>query len=218
MPKLDPGSHACLFYETFEQQRQAVVPFFREGIENGEQCIYVAEPPALDDWYAEFQAAGIDVVSAIRNVSLVLCAGENWRLPGDFNSIVKAGQVWEIIENGFASFSGVRFAIDASWMLEARIPPDRICHWEATFNPLVAGDHEVRVLCQYNLNHHSAECIHSALRTHAVAVVGGRICENPYYDAPRILEREPYLNYSDADAGLIEGMLIHLATQPAPHA
>jgi hypothetical protein len=118
-----------------------------------------------------------------------------------------------MIQDAFAAFNGIRIVVDAGWMLEPLVPADRLCHWEATLNPLIEGYIEIRVLCQYNLSRHSPAAVHSALRTHPIALLGGRARSNPFYEAPRILENEPYLNHSDADAGTIEGMLMHLAEQ-----
>jgi hypothetical protein len=135
--------------------------------------------------------------------------GEEWRQTGEFNSIVKAREAWGLIERMRVAFTGVRIAGDAAWALEPPLSVDQLCHWEATANLVFKGE-DVRVICQYDLSRHSAAAVHSAIRTHPIVILGGRSLSNPYYDAPRILEHEPRLNYSDADAGMVQDMLRRL--------
>jgi hypothetical protein len=71
----------------------------------------------------------------------------------------------------------------------------------------------VRTLCLYNTNRQSFLAVHSALRTHPIVVVGGKYRLNRYYEAERILENEPHLNHSLADAGMVEGILLELSRQ-----
>lgn len=208
----DRGAHACLLYQTFDEQKDVVLPFVRDGLQNGEQCIYVTDEQPVDEWRREFQAYGIDVQAELMNGSLVVCSGESWRQARGFNSMANARQGWELMARAFQRFRGIRVAVDAGWMLEPPVAAERLCHWEATINPLIAGDFEARVICQYNLSRHSAPVIHSALRTHPILLLDGRRRSNPYYEAPLILKREPELNRSDADAGMVGEMLSGLRT------
>ena len=210
LPK--PGSHACLLYENSYEQKEVVLPFILEGLKQGEQCVYVADEQPVDDWCLEFQAYGIDVARELQQRRLIVCAGEHWRGGEEFNSVLRARQAWSMIENALAKFEGIRFVVDAGWMLEPQVPVGSLCHWEATLNTLIDGGINVRVLCQYNLSRHSPEAVHAALRTHQAVLLRGKSHANPYYEAPRILEYEPHLNRSNADASMLEGMLMHLET------
>jgi hypothetical protein len=187
-----------------------VLPFVRDGLQTGEQCIYVADEQPVDQWRREFQAYGIDVEAEMMKGSLVVCSGESWRQARGFSSMANARRGWELMTRAFQRFRGIRLVVDAGWMLQPPVAADRLCHWEAAINPLLAGDFEARVICQYNLARHSAPAIHSALRTHPVLLMDGRARSNPYYEAPLILENEPNLNGSDADAAAIDAMLSKL--------
>jgi hypothetical protein len=212
---LRPGAHVCLLHRGFQEQKAAVLPFIKEGLDNGEQCYYIAAEQTVDDWRFELQAYGIDVQEEEQKRRLIICAGERWRPPHDFSSTTNARRTWEMIERGLESSNGVRFAIDAGWMLDPLIPTDLVCHWEATLNVVIDDGVNVRVLCQYNIGRHSLAGVHAALRTHPIAQIGGGPRTNPYYEAMRILENEPRLNYSNADAGMIEGMLMALSEPPS---
>ncbi|HEY7465958.1 MAG TPA: MEDS domain-containing protein [Dehalococcoidia bacterium] len=206
----DRGAHACLLFRTFDEQKEVVLPFVRDGLQNGEQCVYVAAEQPVDEWRRELQAYGVDVQTELRNGRLVISSGESWLKADAFDSMTNARLVWPMMEQAFGRFRGIRLVIDAGWMLAPPVSVEALCHWEATINPLIDGDYEARVLCQYNLSRHSAPVIHAALRTHPILLLDGRLRTNPYYEAPLILEREPELNRSDADAGTIEEMLSRL--------
>jgi hypothetical protein len=209
-PSFDRGAHACLLYQTPDEQKSIVLPFVREGLLNGEHCVYVTDEQSAEDWSREAQAFGVDAEAAQAAGRLFICSGDTWLERGDFDSIANARRAWEQVERALRRFRGIRVVVDAGWMRRPDITTDRLCHWEATINPLLAGDFEARVICQYNLSRHTAPVIHSALRTHPVLVLDGRIRANPYYEAPLILEREPHLNGSSADAAAVEEMLASL--------
>lgn len=205
------ADHACVLVEDFDEQKRVVLPFIRTGLRNGERCIYVANGQSIEDWYLEFQTYGIDVESALASGQLEVT--HSWAQPqaGQLNSIQVARRVWGALRDGLERFSAVRFAVDMSLTVDAGTPDDQLCHWEATLDSLLEGL-PCRALCLYDLHRLGPGTICAALRTHPIAAYRGRTHENPIYEAPRILAREPELNHMDADEALIEQMLARLAT------
>jgi hypothetical protein len=208
---LGTGEHACLFYEDFNDQKRVALPFIREGLLRKEQCVYVANEQADDEWCEELQAYGIDVARELRERNLIVCKGEHWRHSGKLSSITKAKQAWGMIEDALENHGGIRFVVDMGWTLDSEMTSDNLCHWEATQNPLIAGDQEIRILCQYNILRHPAESLHAALRTHPITIAQGVGGPNPFYEAPRILENEPYFNRCVADPSSVADMLAQLS-------
>ena len=207
---LESGGHTCLLYEDFGQQKGVVLPFIYEGLKNSEHCLFLTRASLIDDWSLEFQAYGIDVVGEIEKGSLALATAEQWRERPNFNSIVKARELWSLMESKLADFAGVRIVGDADWaFLEPAVGSDQLCHWEATANLVYEGE-PVRTICMYDLNRHPPADIRAALRTHATAVVSGMRYDNPFFEAPRILQNEPHMNNSDADESMVEDMLYRL--------
>ena len=205
--------HTCVLYGTAGELKQYLLPFMKEGLSNGEHCLFVCLEDAVDDWSLEMQAFGIDVRMHLDSGALVMATGEQWR-ETPFDSLTKARELWQHIDDHLAGFPAVRIAGDASWArLEPAISSDRLCHWEATAD-LIYEDMPVKTICLYNVHAHSPSDIRAALRTHASAVLGGVTYPNPFYEAVEILDREPDLNASDADAGQIETMLASFQTSP----
>jgi hypothetical protein len=213
---LDRGEHACHFHESFTEQKRVVLSFFREGLANGEHCLYITSDQSDDEWYFEFQAYGIDVQRERQRGALQIVHRSDWRPAGEFNSMVQARRAIDLFDRLLVEFRGIRIVGDAAWALEPELAVDQLCHWEATANLVYKGQ-DIRAICQYNLKDHSAAAIHSALRTHPVIILDGRRCPNPYYEAPRILENEPHLNHSNADELAVDDMLARLRAGPGRH-
>ena len=126
--------------------------------------------------------------------------------------MTQARRLWQLIDGKLEHFAGVRLAADMRWTKEY-LPTPGLCHWEATAN-LIFEDVDVRTICQYDLAYHSPAEINAALRTHPVVIYAGRPLLNPYYEAQTILDNEPFLNASDADAATIEAMLSTFRNTP----
>ena len=208
-----PRQHACVLYRTPGELKQYLLPFLKEGLNLGEHCLFVCSEDAVDDWSIEMQAFGIDVREHLDSGALVIATGAQWR-ETPFDSLTKARELWQHIEEHLAAFPGVRIAGDAGWArLDPPISADRLCHWEATADLIYEGA-PVKAICLYDLEAHSPSDIRAALRTHASAVIGGVTHRNPFYEAEEILNAEPDLNASDADGALIETMLASIHAVP----
>jgi hypothetical protein len=214
-PQSKRRDHTCLLYKNAGELKKYLLPFLKEGLDNGEHCLFVCSEDSVDNWSLEMQAFGIDVVRHLGDGSLVFATGEQWR-QSPFDSLTKARELWQHIDQQLSKFPAVRIAGDAGWaMLNPPISADRLCHWEATAD-LIYEDSPVKTICMYDLNRHPPSDIRAALRTHSRAVVDGVTHRNHYYEAEEILEREPDFNASEADGDLIENMLAALRTASEP--
>jgi hypothetical protein len=211
MPSLSfsPGAHVCHIYQGFKEQRDLVVQFFKEGLSDGEHCLYITATQSPDEWYSQLSDHGINVLDELNRGRLQIVQGTDWRQTGDMNSVLKAREAILLIQDLLAKFPGVRIAGDAAWSLNPPLPVDQLCHMEATMN-LVYEGWNVRTICQYDLKVQSPEAIHAALRTHPLVVLDRQVVSNGFYEAPRILANEPHLNYSDADRTAVENILTRL--------
>jgi hypothetical protein len=209
----DNGAHVCHLFEGVNEQKALVLPFLLEGLRQGEACVYVTGRQSIDDWYLELQAYGIDVQRERQREALTVVSGAEYRRPQGFTSTNKARELLHFINDRLRDFPGVRIAGDVAWEWAPALSADRLCHWEATAN-LVFEDLDVIVICQYDIGTDSPALIHSALRTHPQVVLRQQLYLNPFYEAPRILENEPHLNHSDADAERVEAMLSQIRSEP----
>jgi hypothetical protein len=210
--ELERGSHIVQIYEGFGEQKQVILPFFREGLRNGEHCLLVANSASYDDWSLEFQAYGIDVNAELEKGALKMVTGAQFRGAGKFNSVIQARETFGMIQDELRAFAGIRIAGDADWDIAPVVSADNVCHWEATAN-LVFEEEPVRVICQYHRDRYSPEMIHAILRTHRSVVYRGHHYRcNPNFEGARILENEPNLNHSSSDVSTVEEALSRLTS------
>jgi len=209
----EPGSHVCHLYQGANEFKEVSLAFIRDGLMNGECCLFVADESAIDDWYLEFQASGIDVLTARHAGALEVSPSDSWRMVGHRSSVVRAREFLKMYNEKLTKFTGIRFAGDCTWGCDDAVPPDRLCHWEATLNVAMEGL-EARGICQYDLDLYDAEFVHAALRTHPVVIYQRRTLVNPFYEAGLILECEPALNSSSSDPSVVAAMLAKLAALP----
>jgi len=166
----------------------------------------VTNVSSYDQWRHELQAFGVDVAGGESRGALQFVSGDEWREPAAVNSILMTRLALGKVNGVLGEFKGVRMIGDVEWDLEPSVPADKLCHWEATAN-LVFEESDVRVICQYDVNHYDASYLHAAMRTHRSIIWDGKRYRNPHYEASRILEYEPALNESTADREMVEDLL-----------
>ncbi len=191
---LRQGDHLCLVYDDDpSEQLAAILPFLRQGLKNGEQCVYVADDHTMDAFRLALSEYGIDVEAEEARQALLLWGREQWRQPGDLDSDRKADQVRAVVDKALAAgFSGVRFGVEMTWTLGPDINAEKLRHWEATINTIFTPDMPGRIICQYSRRRLSSEVIHAGLCTHPIAVIGTEVCTNPFYEGPLLLQGRSY--------------------------
>jgi hypothetical protein len=209
---LAAGGHSCLLYSDTTLERELIASFLLRGLQQNERCFLVVDEAGREEWTIALEACGIDVQSEIETGRLVVGRSRSRPLADDFTSLRMARTVWASVQESLVDYRGIRFAIDMAASLALEVPADRLCHWEATLD-LLHADAPLSTICMYDLNRSSPAEIHGALRTHPLALLNQRAVANPYYEARAILEYEPELNASDADAETVSHMIERLREQ-----
>lgn len=167
----------------------ALAPYVRQGLADGERCIYIADDQTVGEVARALEADGIDVTKESERGALVLWTRKDWRQPGDLDSDRKAAQVREFVDAAFAAgFKGIRFAVEMTWTLGPDIGPERLKHWEATINRIFIPGFPGRIICQYSRSRLSPAVVETSLCTHPLAIIGSQVYPNPFYEAPLILD------------------------------
>ncbi len=202
---LAPGDHLCLIYESRNEQFAAVVPFMRDGLARDEQCLYIADDRTIVEVQQALRQAGVNVdAEEERGALRIVSKRETYLRHGGFDpeamiNLLRAATV-EAVARGYTA---LRATGEMTWALGPEAGTERLIEYEAGLNAFFPGSRALAI-CQYNRPRFSPEIIHGVLRTHPVAIVGARVCRNPYYENPLDL-----LAPSPA-ADQVEGMLSQL--------
>lgn len=202
----EASAHVCHLFRDFDDQRSLVLPFLKEGLEQNEFCIYIANELPIDDWVNSLEEYGVAVQQEIERGALGLISGDGFRQVSESNSVARARVLWRLISDNLERFSGVRIIGDAGWALEPPLAVEALCHWEATATTVYEGV-EVRAVCQYRLERHSPSALYAALTTHPWVVLDGELHLNPYEDGRSVLRNEDNLEVPEVQASTVEGML-----------
>jgi len=179
---LGPREHLCLVYETHEQQVAATLPYLRAGLERDERCLYISDEDSAAAVLDALRKCGTDVDRLLRSGALIMAnRQETYLKPVRFDPdwwIHFMSQATREASKG--KFSGLRIFLG---VLEEDLAPDILIQYEGRLNRFVL-DHDVGVVCQYNLERLSPELILNVIRTHPLVVNGGIVCKNLYYVPP----------------------------------
>ena len=199
--------HAGVLVNDFEGKLSSVVNFLRPGLDAQGDCVLVVSGPAFKTWKAALASRDIECDGEPGAVTFI--AGADWLPPRGVNSIRMASRLYERIEESRVAGRELFIAIDMDWVVETRAPVDKVCHWEATCDHLLAPEPDVSVLCLYDVTELPVRLLHAGFRTHNFLTVNGHTLANPYFEAPAILTHEPDLNECSDDPEVVESMLRH---------
>ncbi len=166
LDKLQYGSHLCLFYESKQDLIDALIPFFKEGLENNELCLWII-PGFIDPEEAEQvlreSIAGFD--ERLREGQLEILNYDQWYVEdGDIDLKRILDKFSDKLDQALnAGYNGLRLSGDTTWLKEKDwknfIEYEREIHESINLQKIVA-------LCTYPLNKCGANEIIDVIENH----------------------------------------------------
>src|SRR4051812_9568679 len=184
---LEPGTHACFPYVSPQEHRKVVGAFLREGLRRGERCLYAADPVSWDAVAIHLAEMGTPVAEARATGALVLVDLEQvYPTTAGFDPDEQARRLGALIDEARAAgFTGFRVVGEASPAggAPAREP---LIRYEAAVSDVWRAKRALG-LCVYDRRHTDPDLLVGVLRSHPQAILGGRVCGNPFCDPPAYL-------------------------------
>jgi signal transduction histidine kinase/ActR/RegA family two-component response regulator len=192
--RLRRGDHLCLIYHSAAEQTAALVPFLKAGLAAGERGLFIGHSTSARRLEHALEHAGVDVEAECdRGAFVFLTRREDWLPHGRFDPGAMMDHLRQAEQQALDDgFSGLRATWNMGWILEGTPGADRLVEYEAHLNRFLAGS-RTSALCRYSRASSPAALIQDALHTHPLAVVGGQICPNTYYEPPEMVlgDRSP---------------------------
>lgn len=182
-----PDNHLALIYESRNEQLAAVVPFIRQGLEQNERVMYVADENPKDELISAFQGTGLDVKSALNSGDLTFhTTEETYTKSGEFDAEEMIEFLDETardaVEND--SYDRLRITGEMTWALGKDAETlGLLQEYEGNLNQYFPGS-PVIGLCQYNRNRFSPELLHDVIRAHPHQVYNATVTQNFAYLPP----------------------------------
>lgn len=184
LSKMGLGDHLCLIYESHDEQMAAVVPYIKQGLERNEFCVYILDDRTIQDVTSALEEGGVNVESAVSRGQLLFATKRDAYLKsGFFDPEAMVDFLRGSAEDALsAGYTGFRVTGEMTWGLGSECGCDRLIEYEALLNNYFPGS-SASAICQYNRNRFSPQMIRDVLRTHPVAIIGGDVCDNLYFES-----------------------------------
>jgi PAS domain S-box-containing protein len=169
--KVPWGTHFCQFYQTREDLKDILVPYFKAGLENNEFCVWVTAEP-LDAGLARQALAGAitDFDGYVERGQIQIIPHDQWYLEGGHFDADRVLHGWvEKLEQALAKgHAGLRLSGDTFW-LEKNIW-QAFTDYEAKTNEVI-GKNRILALCTYRLDKYDGSAVVDVIRNHQFALI-----------------------------------------------
>jgi C4-dicarboxylate-specific signal transduction histidine kinase len=164
------GTHFFLFYETKEDLLDALVPYFKVGLESGEFCVWVAYKPLTAEEVKRAMrrsVPGFDLY--LNNHSIEILGGPEFYLHGEEFDLKRVIRRWDeklqyALNNGY---TGLRLSSNTAWLKKKQW--SAFTDYEGEVNDFIER-RRILALCTYPLARSTATEILDVARTHQFAI------------------------------------------------
>jgi C4-dicarboxylate-specific signal transduction histidine kinase len=177
------GTHFFMFYETKEDLLDALVPYFKAGLESGELCLWVVSEPLTEE---EAEHALRESVSEFDHYlvdhSIEILRGRQFYLSGNDPDLERVLRTWaEKADFALAQgYAGFRMSASTAWL--ERKDWQAFCDYESEVNDSIRT-RRMTALCTYPLAGSTAAEIFDVTLTHQFAIArrnrGWEVVETP---------------------------------------
>jgi hypothetical protein len=185
------SGHVCALFADRDEQFEVLLPFIREGFDQGDKAVHIVNGDLRDDHFARLRGGGIDVDRAPRSGQLEVASWDETYLQGGyFDQVRTLRAVQDLLERGRAEgYPATRIVANMEWALEGLPGVHDLVEYEARVHD-VLRHYDDPVVCVYDTTRFSGRMLIDIMRTHPVAIVGGVVHENPFYMPPDEFLRE----------------------------
>lgn len=188
---LQPGDHLGFLYQTEAELRALLTPFLRQGLERGEQVLYITDVHPAETILDYLRDDGLEVEPYLTSGQLrILTSANTYLRTGAFNPEDMIAFWRTETERALAEgYQGLRAAGEMSWALQGLPGSERLLEYESKLSAFLPGS-ECLIICLYDWRRLNPEMLFGMLATHPTAVAGTEIYDNFYYLPPLDLVQE----------------------------
>ena len=182
-PSLKPGGHVCLAYSEDEEKHEAIAGFIHDGLLRGERCIYWGPPAGFAALLPHLEARGVPVLDLCERSTLVFADTSSFD-GGSFDPDKQTAQFRHAVATARSEgYAGLRVAGDPDQRTRSALNHEQLAAFEASLSQLF-GDGRATGLCAFDQRTTDPAALEVAMTAHEVAMISGRICDNPFFQAP----------------------------------
>jgi hypothetical protein len=135
---LDRSRHVCAFFHRKEEEYRVLLPFIKEGFDQGDRAFHMVDPRHRAEHLRRLQEAGIPVAEAERKGQLEVRRWEDAQLrDGHFDQKRMLALLEEVLAGGKAQgFPLTRVMANMEWAAEDRPGVEDLLEFETRVNYL----------------------------------------------------------------------------------
>jgi hypothetical protein len=176
--------HAIGFFNSREDENAVLLRFIAEGIAAGDTCVIIIDGTVREECLQGLAGVGIDVLAAQRSGQLELRSFENAQVTdGYFDPQRTLAGLEAAVADGLREQRTTRLWSNQDWVLLDLPGTERVVECESRFNEISQRSNDV-VVCAYDTTKFGADLMLDVLRAHPVAIIGGKLRQNPFYVPP----------------------------------
>ena len=178
--------HVCAFFNSKEEEYQVLLPFIKEGFDEGHRAFHVVDSRRPAEHLQRLTEAGIDVGDAQKKGQLEVRGWDNAYLQnGYFDQNRMLSLIESVLTEGRAQgYASTRLVANMEWGLENRPGVGDIVEYETRLNYILPKYMDDTVCCTYDVARFGASVVMDILRTHPLVIIGGTLQENPFAVPP----------------------------------
>ena len=133
---LDRARHVCAFFHSRDEEYRVLLPFVREGFEQGDRAFHIVDPAHRSEHLQRLKEAGVDAAAAERGGQLEVRTWEEAYLrDGHFDQDRMLALIEEVLVSGKTQgFPLTRLVANMEWALEDRPGVEDIVEYETRLN------------------------------------------------------------------------------------
>lgn len=178
--------HVCAFFNSRDEEYGILNPFFKQGLDNGEQNLHIVDPKLLDDHRQRLTDSGIDAhrCEACGQLQLIAWKDAYLNEKGHFDKNRMLATVDHLTGPGRDErYSGLRIMGNMNWVFDETPGSSDLIAYEAEVNEVLARNRQPAV-CVYDMAKLSGAMVMDLLRTHPLTLINGVVQENPFFTPP----------------------------------
>jgi hypothetical protein len=184
--EIDKPGHICAFFASRDEEYETLIPYLKDGFDDGDAVVNVLDEARLEDHLARLQRAGMRVDDGRLAVG---SSEETYLAGGHFDMARMVDFVRSHLVDAAEKGRCVRTAGWMDWISRDAPGTDQVIEYEARMNLLVPT-FDCTFVCVYNLPQLRGELVVDILATHPYVVLNREIRRNPFYIEPEVYLRE----------------------------
>jgi len=165
------GTHLCQFYQSRQDLIETLVPYFKQGLEDNEFCMWVTSAPlGVEDAKAALKEKVKNLDDYIKKGQIEILDYSQWYTKTGAFEADKVLEGWvkkekQAIERGF---DGLRLTGNTFWL--EKKDWNSFINYEAIVDSVI-GQHRMLVVCSYSLDRCQADEVIDVVNNHKFACI-----------------------------------------------